>query len=209
MRRDSSNIPQLEPLKIKQDATKVCSKPLMTGHASTPNFSAEDDHGGATVSVPFIWESQPGTPKVKFRENSSLPPLTPPPSYFCNTPKGTTSAKKLSKPYNLLTTIFSKRATKRASLQVSPSSLLSSSSSWSPSFSTSSSNSTSMDTEYREPYGTLSPRKSSVSRMTADEEHRCSESPVSILCFGIGRGANARSKCRYPSMIKVLFKDYY
>ncbi|KAL4364886.1 uncharacterized protein DS421_7g210720 [Arachis hypogaea] len=36
---------------------------------------------GESASVPFVWESQPGTPKVvRFRE-TSFPPLTPPPSY--------------------------------------------------------------------------------------------------------------------------------
>ncbi|KAK7276107.1 hypothetical protein RIF29_17240 [Crotalaria pallida] len=44
------------------------------------NMSNEWYHGGESASVPFEWESQPGTPKVRFRENS-LPPLTPPPSY--------------------------------------------------------------------------------------------------------------------------------
>ncbi|MFS7958300.1 hypothetical protein Hanom_Chr07g00676581 [Helianthus anomalus] len=34
----------------------------------------------AAGSVPFMWESQPGTPKHALTE-SSLPPLTPPPSY--------------------------------------------------------------------------------------------------------------------------------
>lgn len=38
-------------------------------------------YGSASAgSVPFMWESQPGTPKHALTE-SSLPPLTPPPSY--------------------------------------------------------------------------------------------------------------------------------
>ncbi|KAJ8768815.1 hypothetical protein K2173_023719 [Erythroxylum novogranatense] len=174
----------------------------MASHVSMTNTSTDQDyHGGSSVTVPFIWESQPGTPKVKFHHDNSLPPLTPPPSYFCNSPKGTTSRKQ-SKPNNLLVTIFSKRTARTASLQVSPTSLSSSSSSysssrlsppWSPSFSKSSS----IATKYGERYGTLSPRKSSDARMVEDEEHKCSKSPVSVLCFGIRRGANARSLCVY------------
>ncbi|AEE79503.1 hypothetical protein AT3G56260 [Arabidopsis thaliana] len=38
-------------------------------------------YGGA--SIPFIWESRPGTPKNHLCSDSSLPlPLTPPPSYY-------------------------------------------------------------------------------------------------------------------------------
>ncbi|WZZ05186.1 hypothetical protein YC2023_091107 [Brassica napus] len=38
-------------------------------------------YGGA--SVPFVWESRPGTPKHNhFSEFSLPPPLTPPPSYY-------------------------------------------------------------------------------------------------------------------------------
>ncbi|CAH8333134.1 unnamed protein product [Eruca vesicaria subsp. sativa] len=38
-------------------------------------------YGGA--SVPFLWESRPGTPKHNhFSEFSLPPPLTPPPSYY-------------------------------------------------------------------------------------------------------------------------------
>ena len=56
------------------------------------NLSNEAYHVESS-SIPFVWESQPGTPKVRFKENS-LPPLTPPPSYFQNaTKKATTKAK--------------------------------------------------------------------------------------------------------------------
>ncbi|KAJ0262425.1 Uncharacterized protein HA466_0053590 [Hirschfeldia incana] len=38
-------------------------------------------YGGA--SVPFLWETRPGTPKhALFSESFRLPPLTPPPSYY-------------------------------------------------------------------------------------------------------------------------------
>ncbi|XP_055831987.1 uncharacterized protein LOC129900928 [Solanum dulcamara] len=38
-------------------------------------------YGNAPLAVPFKWESQPGTPKVKILE-TPLPPLTPPPSFL-------------------------------------------------------------------------------------------------------------------------------
>ncbi|KAL2555843.1 uncharacterized protein Fot_00582 [Forsythia ovata] len=37
-------------------------------------------YGGAAGAVPFMWESQPGTPKQSFSD-APLPPLKPPPSY--------------------------------------------------------------------------------------------------------------------------------
>ena len=50
-------------------------------------------YGGA--SVPFLWETRPGTPKhPRFSESFHLPPLTPPPSYFSSS---LSSGNKLSK----------------------------------------------------------------------------------------------------------------
>ncbi|OIW16218.1 hypothetical protein TanjilG_18933 [Lupinus angustifolius] len=40
-------------------------------------------YGEKSGAVPFTWEAQPGTPKHPLSE-TSLPPLTPPPSYFSN-----------------------------------------------------------------------------------------------------------------------------
>ncbi|KAK4277751.1 hypothetical protein QN277_015700 [Acacia crassicarpa] len=40
-------------------------------------------YGEASLGVPFRWESKPGTPKHPLSE-TSLPPLTPPPSYTSN-----------------------------------------------------------------------------------------------------------------------------
>ncbi|KAK9069095.1 hypothetical protein SSX86_013211 [Deinandra increscens subsp. villosa] len=62
---------------------------------SKHNSCVEVYYGGAPVAVPFKWESQPGTPRVRIHERP-LPPLTPPPSYLCNSPK--TTNKKISRP---------------------------------------------------------------------------------------------------------------
>lgn len=206
----STSLPQ-ESLKIKKD-DELFSKHL-TSNVSMANFFTEDNyHGGSSIAIPFIWESQPGTPKIKFHENP-LPPLTPPPSYFYSTPK--TPTKKHSKP-NFLGTIFPKRSTRKTSIPLSPASPLSSSLRLSTSPWSSTSyyipSSPKMVSKSRRRYEMSSPRKSFESRMMVDEdqevEHEC-ESPVSTLCFGIGRGANARSSrgsC-YASMIKALLRD--
>lgn len=68
-----------KPLKIKQD-DKFFSK-LLSKESSVANPSFRVYYGNVTGSVPFTWEIQPGTPKHKLSDNS-LPPLTPPPSYY-------------------------------------------------------------------------------------------------------------------------------
>ncbi|XP_047340576.1 uncharacterized protein LOC124944270 [Impatiens glandulifera] len=59
-------------------------------------------YGGASGSIPFTWESIPGTPKrpSNFCDNSNihLPPLSPPPSYYTyHSPKVQTTATFKSK----------------------------------------------------------------------------------------------------------------
>ncbi|XP_052172785.1 uncharacterized protein LOC127788486 [Diospyros lotus] len=72
-------------------------------------------YGGAGGAVPFVWESQPGTPKHPFSGHSLLP-LTPPPS-FQSSPKPNKSMRKSSIP-RFPFRIF-RRVTSRESL-VSP-----------------------------------------------------------------------------------------
>ncbi|XP_059298273.1 uncharacterized protein LOC132050971 [Lycium ferocissimum] len=70
-----------------EDTTKFFSKLLSkenTNKLAIPSFRI---YYGDNVpsSVPFIWESQPGTPKHTLSQTSHyLPPLTPPPSYYKN-----------------------------------------------------------------------------------------------------------------------------
>lgn len=53
-------------------------------------FMADDheEEQGLSLSVPFTWESQPGTPKVMWflQNRDQTPLLTPPPSYSYCTP---------------------------------------------------------------------------------------------------------------------------
>ncbi|KAL8093134.1 hypothetical protein AgCh_035136 [Apium graveolens] len=80
---------------IKQDDkffTKLVSKETSIAN---PSFRS-----GVSVAVPFVWETQPGTPRHKLFPNpDSLPPtLTPPPSYyFTPTPNHGNLNKKHSK----------------------------------------------------------------------------------------------------------------
>ena len=207
-----SKLPQ-KSLKLKQDDKKGSSK-RVTRDVSMANLSTEDYHVGASVAVPFTWESQPGTPKIKFREKP-LPPLTPPPSYFYNTPKRPT--KKLSKS-SLLDSIFPKRSTRKTNLPVSPASSSSSSSSssrlsssWSATCSVPSSpmkisKSRGSYNGMSSPRQNFHPRIMMLNHDDQDLENEC-EYPVSTFCFGgIGRGASARSRGCYASMIKVLLR---
>lgn len=92
----------------------ICLEKLVTRELS--NMSIEAYHGDKAASVPFEWESQPGTPKFKSRD-ASLPPLTPPPSYYNNktsmSKKGKPKKNINLKPRNFLQTLlFTKRDTK-------------------------------------------------------------------------------------------------
>lgn len=180
------------------------------------SFSKDHDnyHGGVSVSIPFTWESEPGTPKIRFRENP-LPPLTPPPSYFYNSPK--TFIKKINPntKSNLLGTILPKRVTRKSTrLPTSPASSSSSSNSsssfsrslsspWSGSYSVPSSP-IRPSAKFRGRCEVSSPRLSFDSRALGEEEEY--ESHVSTLCFA--RVPNSRSKTGcYSSIIKVLLRD--
>ncbi|CAN6337999.1 unnamed protein product [Urochloa humidicola] len=59
--------------------------------SSNPSFRVY--YGVASAgSVPFLWESAPGTPKNSVSD-TTLPPLTPPPSYYINNNKGVAKTK--------------------------------------------------------------------------------------------------------------------
>ncbi|KAJ8503671.1 hypothetical protein OPV22_004557 [Ensete ventricosum] len=102
----SSGSSPLSPIRIKQEGTfyaRLLSKE--NSLSATPSFRVY--HGVAPASVPFVWESQPGTPKATFAA-AQLPPLTPPPSYFHH-PRKTMAAKKKPKSstsFSYLATLF-------------------------------------------------------------------------------------------------------
>ncbi|CAO2185818.1 unnamed protein product [Urochloa humidicola] len=66
----------------EQGGSKVFSK-LFSRESSAAAPSFRVYYGVASAgSVPFLWESQPGTPKNDAVSTATLPPLTPPPSYY-------------------------------------------------------------------------------------------------------------------------------
>ncbi|KAL6955358.1 hypothetical protein U1Q18_041328 [Sarracenia purpurea var. burkii] len=79
---------------------------------------------GASVGIPFTWESQPGTPKVMFHENP-LPPLIPSPFFHFSSMRKQIKRHPKS---NLFCTVLSKLSLRRSSHPPSTASSLSSSS---------------------------------------------------------------------------------
>ncbi|KAL3536598.1 hypothetical protein ACH5RR_005059 [Cinchona calisaya] len=58
---------------------------LVSRESSMANPSFRVYYGDASAgAVPFTWETRPGTPKYTFSD-STVPPLTPPPSYYSRT----------------------------------------------------------------------------------------------------------------------------
>ncbi|KAE8039389.1 hypothetical protein FH972_011806 [Carpinus fangiana] len=193
-------------------------KPLQTKEKADGGFfSSEDYHGGASASVPFKWESEPGTPKLKFRKNTTaLPPLTPPPAYFSASTKRP-AVRKSSKP-TLLDTIFPKCNSRKEYCHV-PSSPLASSS-FSSSLSSSSSSFTSFPSSrlYSVPSSPITNLKShqrerkSTPRLSFDlrtdgEEQKYDKLPaIMALCFI--RGVKiSRFRDFFSSIFKVLLRN--
>ncbi|XP_044509494.1 uncharacterized protein LOC123228237 [Mangifera indica] len=183
----SSHLPKMltatheKSLQIKQD-DKFFTR-IMSKEASVANSSSMIYYGGASRSVPFMWESQPGTPKHQFSD-TALPPLTPPPSYHSNSKM--ILQKKVNKP-KPLNAICPSRFTKNS--HVSPNSL----SSWScASFSSSSSwsSSRSINSNFQRRCISCSSRTRMHYNMDDQEDHQGQGSPTSTLCFG---GAKAKS----------------
>lgn len=178
--------------RIKQD-DKFFSR-LLSKEASQPNSSCRIYYGEAAGAIPFVWESQPGTPKYTLFENASLPPLTPPPSYVSSTPtsKSMHRSPKSSKPkLLLLTTLFPGKDQKARRKLSQPSSLSSLSSTSSTTSSSSSwSNFSASKVDKRRPLF-LADSGSSVGPFDFPAEYDDHDdevafrSPTSILCFPV------------------------
>lgn len=112
----SSSQKTLRAAMLEERAT-MASRLLSKDPSSVSNPSFRVYYGVASAgSVPFLWESAPGTPKNSI-SNTTLPPLTPPPSYYSNKGAAKTkfsksqSSKKLlssSKPASFVQSIFPK-----------------------------------------------------------------------------------------------------
>ncbi|KAK4775914.1 hypothetical protein SAY87_023875 [Trapa incisa] len=84
----SHDISEAMPIHLinhEDDSSSFFSR-LLSKESSLGNPSFGVYYGGAGGAVPFLWESEPGTPRHGvFREGlglPSLPPLAPPPSSF-------------------------------------------------------------------------------------------------------------------------------
>ncbi|GJW04029.1 aspartate aminotransferase isoform 1 [Tanacetum coccineum] len=143
-------------------------------------------YGASTGSVPFMWESQPGTPKHSLTQ-SSLPPLTPPPSYqsmqMINNTSNNHSSKRSSSNSGFLRNMFKKR-NKTSSFSNSCSvSSSSSSSSWSMSLSMHMQSTPMSKTEVRR-----------MMKFGLVDDGGHTGSPTSTLCIG---GGVKQGVCRF------------
>ncbi|KAM7521998.1 hypothetical protein LguiA_011900 [Lonicera macranthoides] len=184
------------PIRTNRTKRESPSSRRPTGKISMGNSSLEVYYGGSSLSIPFMWESQPGTPKIRSQE-TPLPPLTPPPSYQFNPSK--IPVKKHSKS-SLLHSVLPKLTPKKTNSPTSPASPASSR--WSSSHSIPSSPfAPNLHGQSR----VSSPRLYDDSSIYEEDKHG---SPVSTLCFGITRGIRGRSRGRFSSRtIKILLGE--
>ncbi|KAJ8753793.1 hypothetical protein K2173_000047 [Erythroxylum novogranatense] len=176
--------------RIKQEDDKFFSRTL-SKETSIANPSFRVYYDGVSVAVPFVWESQPGTPKYSKFCEKTLPPLTPPPSSYFNTSTDHRPIKNKHSRSNLFHFLFPRIRLKKKSkaltsdtcpssdstLSPSPSSA---SSSWSSLISSSSLRFTSRKCHHRS-------RRSSFDSGAYSYEYPSSGSPTSTLCFGVGK----------------------
>ncbi|KAI5326051.1 hypothetical protein L3X38_035125 [Prunus dulcis] len=172
-----------------QDENKFFSR-LLSKESSMANPSFKVYYGGLAGSVPFIWESQPGTPKHTFSDDP-IPPLTPPPSYYSNSFQKPTKKHSRS---NLLHTLFPKISlNKKTHVPSSPSSHSSPSSS----LFSSSDSSMHVPVSTRKFHGRrsrFSSRSSSFDSTGDFEEEEDAGSPTSTLCFRFSRVTSGRNR---------------
>lgn len=179
------------PISDEKFLSRLSSEKMISSHSkqlAEPSFRVLY-YGGSSGSVPFTWESQPGTPKhpvlTSGPHSSRLAPLTPPPSYrFTSSPITNAVQKKGPKP-NLLFAIFRKLFPSREN-RVPPPPLSSSSVS-----SSCSSSSYSLASTLKKPRSWfLFPRRSNVCFRVDEEDHDIDQlrsstrSPASTLWFG-------------------------
>ncbi|WOL16621.1 hypothetical protein Cni_G25409 [Canna indica] len=120
-RRSDDGSRPLSPLGIKQDGkfySRLLSKDddsdsyssSSTLSSAAPSFRVY--YSVAPRSVPFLWESHPGTPKV-VAAAAQLPPLTPPPSFFCRKASVAKKKRKRSRFGFLIATLLRRLRLKR------------------------------------------------------------------------------------------------
>uniref|UniRef100_A0A5B7BWH0 Uncharacterized protein n=1 Tax=Davidia involucrata TaxID=16924 RepID=A0A5B7BWH0_DAVIN len=173
-------------LQIKEDDKFFCRLLSKESSNKAESSSRVLYYGGASGAVPFMWESQPGTPKHTFSNGTSLPPLTPPPSYQFNS-KVKKSMQKGSKP-KFLHTIFPRMASKKSIIS-------------SYSVSSSSSSSYSLPSTPTNPY--LHRSRSTIHFGVDDDDEQAGGSPTSTLCFGFRHGVSRELRGGHHSKVNV------
>ncbi|CAL9133153.1 unnamed protein product [Musa textilis] len=156
-----------DSLQIKQGDEFYCR--LLSKESSEANPSFRVYYGVASGAVPFLWESQPGTPK-HISSAAALPRLTPPPSYYYGTRNSV--SMKASKS-SFLRTILPKLTLPK--IHTPPRSSLSSSS---------------VSSSSSPAFGHSDRRRSSSSPPSCFASEKFDDgSPASTLCFGMRRSA--------------------
>uniref|UniRef100_A0ACD5WC78 Uncharacterized protein n=1 Tax=Avena sativa TaxID=4498 RepID=A0ACD5WC78_AVESA len=104
MLRKSSSQKTLRDV-MQEESTGSMASRLLASDASLSNPSFRNYYGVAAAgSVPFLWESAPGTPKTGI-SSAELPPLTPPPSYYSK-PKSSKKVLPSPKPAGFVPKMF-------------------------------------------------------------------------------------------------------
>ncbi|XP_020225367.1 uncharacterized protein LOC109807256 [Cajanus cajan] len=132
MLNDGANHVSIEKSFTSKEGDRFFSR-LMSKETSMANSSSRVFYYGETsIAVPFMWEAQPGTPKHPSSE-TSLPPLTPPPSYYSNSKSNIKRRNSKAKIFSCFLPKFigSRKSHPNVSPASSRSSSSSSSSSWS------------------------------------------------------------------------------
>ncbi|KAH6766067.1 hypothetical protein C2S52_017050 [Perilla frutescens var. hirtella] len=82
----SDDIVGLHPIQTTREEFRLCSRRLSQEFPAIIDDTSSVDvyYKENSVGVPFLWESRPGTPKIK-TVVYPLPPLTPPPSFHATT----------------------------------------------------------------------------------------------------------------------------
>ncbi|CAN7020466.1 unnamed protein product [Brassica oleracea var. botrytis] len=158
------------------------SKVVVKDNSQVNSSSRIYYYGGA--SVPFLWETRPGTPKHPlFSESFRLPPLTPPPSYYSSS-SSSSSGNKLSK-VRMKQTRFVKTLFNRKH-HVSHPSISWSSTTFSSSYSSSSSSSSPRSKTVHPANKCYLSCSRSYVKDDDEEESGSSTSPTSTLCYKRG-----------------------
>ncbi|KAK1351528.1 YLP motif-containing protein 1-like [Heracleum sosnowskyi] len=118
-----------------KDEDKHFSTRVLSKESSVANPSFRVYYGDVPSAVPFVWETQPGTPKHNFfpKDDNNPPTLRPPPSFYFTPTRDPTKTNSMSRSKRILFSNLKNIVPpfKKNQLSSSPTSSSSSSSSYS------------------------------------------------------------------------------